>query len=201
MSADALLAAGSIGALTFVVAFFIDGATRPGYRPTYHTVSALSLGRRGWIQTTNFVVCGTLITVSSIGIHRAGAGVLLAALVAVFGLGLAASGIFPMDPMRGYPPGAPADTPATTSRRHQLHDGAGLVVFGSLPVAALVAAFALDATGWAIYAACSAVACTVTFVAFGAAWEHDHPLTGLVQRLAIVFGWTWVAATCLHLAT
>lgn len=197
---DLLLVAGVVGAAVFVVTFLVDGATRPGYRPRYHPVSALALGPRGWIQTTNFVVCGILITASAVGIHRSDAGLLLAAAIAVFGLSLVASGIFAMDPMRGYPPGAPAGTPAATSRRHRLHDWAGVVVFTSLPVAAGIAAFTLDATGWSIYSALTAVAATGALVAFGTAWEHDHPLTGLSQRAAITIGWTWLAATCWHLA-
>lgn len=200
MSTSALLAAGALGATVFVVTFLVDGATRSGYRPRYHPVSALALGRRGWIQTTNFIVSGTLITASALGIHRADANQFLAAAVAVLGLSLVASGIFPMDPMRGYPPGAPATTPAITSRRHQLHDRAGVIVFTSLPVAAIIAAVTLDSTGWVIYAALTAAASVASFVAFGIAWEHDHPRTGLIQRIAIVAGWTWLATTLWYLA-
>lgn len=199
MSTKMLLAAGSVGAIVFVVTFLVDGATRPGYRPTYHPVSALALGSRGWVQTANFVASGSLIALSAIGVHRAGASTILAAVIAVFGLSLVASGVFPMDPMRGYPPGTPAETPTATSRRHELHDRAGVLVFGSLPVAALIAALTLDNTPWVVYSATTAVASLVTFLAFGIAWEHDHPYTGLIQRAAIVTGWTWLATTCWHL--
>lgn len=199
MITDALLAAGTVGTIAFVAIFVVDGATRPGYRPTYHAVSALALGQRGWIQTTNFVASGTLIALSSIGVHRAGANAILAVVIAVFGLGLVASGVFQMDPMRGYPPGAAPGTPTTTSRRHQLHDHAGLIVFGSPPVATLIAALTLDSTAWVVYSALTAVTSLVTFLAFGVAWEHDHPYTGLIQRVTIVIGWTWLAATCWHL--
>jgi hypothetical protein len=41
---NGLLAAGMVGAVVFVVVFLVVGATRPGYRPTYHLVSALALG-------------------------------------------------------------------------------------------------------------------------------------------------------------
>lgn len=98
---------GASYAVGFVVTFLIDGATRAGYRPSYHSVSARALGWRGWIQTANFLVCGALITASSIGILDADASRYLAAAIAAFGPGLVASDIFPMDPMRGYPPGTP----------------------------------------------------------------------------------------------
>lgn len=104
-----------------------------------------------------------------------------------------------MDPMRGYPPGTPPGTPDTTSRSHQLHDWAGVAVFASLPIADGIAAFTLDSTAWTVYSAATAVATTGGFLAFGVAWEDDHPRTGLTQRITIVTGWTWLAATCWHL--
>ncbi|HEX6236677.1 MAG TPA: DUF998 domain-containing protein [Acidimicrobiales bacterium] len=47
---------GAAGAVGFVMVFLVDGATRPGYSPARHPVSALSLGSRGWVQVTSFVV-------------------------------------------------------------------------------------------------------------------------------------------------
>jgi len=196
---NGLLAAGMVGAVVFVVVFLVDGATRPGYRPTYHIVSALALGPRGWVQKANFVVCGLLITVSARGIEFATSSGWLSGTIGVFGLGLVASGIFPMDPMRGYPPGTPDDTPAVFSRAHRWHDLAGFVVFGLFPLAAASAAFTLDSTPWVIYSGAMALATAVGFGVFGAAWEQDHPRTGLIQRIVIVIGWTWLALLCAHL--
>lgn len=194
------LAAGSIGAPLFVLTFLVDGATRPGYDARRHAVSALATGSRGWVQTVNFVVCGLLVTVSAIGVGGAMGSWWLAGAIAVFGLALVASGVFPMDPMRGYPVGTPAGDPATVSRAHQLHDGAGAVVFGSLPVCAVVAAFTLDDTVWAVASGGTAAYLVVMAGRFGAAWEADDPRTGLVQRAFIVPGWIWLAALCWHLA-
>lgn len=196
---NGLLAAGIVGPVLFVVVFLMDGATRPGYRPTYHLVSALALGPRGWVQTTNFVVCGLLITVSARGIEFATSSKWLSGTIGVFGLGLVASGIFPMDAMRGYPPGTPDGTPAAFTRAHRLHDWAGFMVFGLLPVAAASAAFTLDSTSWVIYSGATAVATAIGFVVFGAAWEQDHPRAGLIQCIVIVVGWTWLALLCAHL--
>ncbi|HEU4895779.1 MAG TPA: DUF998 domain-containing protein [Acidimicrobiia bacterium] len=196
---DRFLAAGIAGSALFVVVFLVDGATRPGYRPGYHLVSALARGCRGWIQTTNFLVCGLLITVSARGIEFATSSGWLSGAIGVFGLGLVASGIFPMDPMRGYPPGTPEGTPDEFSRAHRWHDMAGFIVFGLLPVAAATAAFTLDSTAWAIYSGATAVLTAIGFVVFGAAWEQDHPRAGLIQRTVIVVGWIWLAALCTHL--
>jgi hypothetical protein len=143
------LSLGTAGAVIFVITFVVDGVTRPGYAPMRHTVSPLATGPRGSVQTTNFIVSGLLIAAAGPGLYEAVPGPWLAAVIAVLGLALVASGVFPMDPMRGYPPGTPEGTPPTTSRRHQLHDSAGAVVFTSLPVGAVVAALTLGETVWA----------------------------------------------------
>lgn len=198
VEANALLLAGIVGPLLFVVTFLVDGLTRSGYRPAYHVVSALALGPRGWIQTSNFVVCGLLITVSAVGIQEATTSVWLSGAIAVFGLALFASGVFPMDPMRGYPPGAPIEPPEST-RAHKLHDLAGIIVFATLPIAAGVAAFTLESSPWAIYSGLTALATAAALFVFGWAMENDHPRAGLIQRITIIVGWLWLAATCAHL--
>jgi hypothetical protein len=184
----------------FIATFVLDGWTRPGYRPVRHPVSALALGPRGWLQATNFILCGLALTAASIAVADALGSALLAVVIAVFGVSLVASGVFPMDPMRGYPPGTPDETPSETSLRHKLHDWAGVVVFGSLPVAATVASFVLPEAGWKWYSALTAVAALAGFVAFGQAWEQDHPRAGLVQRATIIVGWAWLGAVFAYAA-
>ncbi len=188
---------GAIGAVLFVLVFLADGWTRPGYSPVRHPVSALALGPRGWVQTSNFIVCGAAINVGGWGVIASGPSVLLGSAVVVFGLGLVASGIFPMDPMRGYPPGTPEGDPARYSLRHTLHDHAGMVVFLSLPAIAAIAAFTLPGGVERTIAALAAVGLLLGFFAFGAAWENHSPRAGLVQRAVIIPGWTGVAALLL----
>ncbi|GAB2941147.1 DUF998 domain-containing protein [Micromonospora polyrhachis] len=195
-----LLGAGVVGTVLFVVTFLVDGLTRPGYDPVRQPVSALALGPRGWVQVTSFVLCGGLITASALGLGQATGSLWLAIAVAVFGLALVASGVFPMDPMRGYPPGTPDETPSELSWRHHVHDGAGIVVFAALPTAAIVAVFALDGEVWRWYSGFTAVAATLLFVGFGQAWEQDSPRTGLIQRVAIIVGWSWLGVLCAQLA-
>jgi len=202
-----LLWCGAVGAVLFVLVFTVDGLTRPGYRPTYHPVSALSLGERGRIQVANFIGSGFLITLGGIGIGLSAApavkGVIAAILIAVFGLALVASGWWTMDPMREYPPGTSAGTPKDTSRAHELHDHAGAVVFGSLPAAGFMLTWWFGESsmaGWAIYSGLVSAGLVAGFLKFGAAWEEDHRHTGLIQRLMIIPGWLWLGTVFVRLA-
>ncbi|SEF10560.1 DUF998 domain-containing protein [Jiangella alba] len=182
---------GSAAAALFIVVFTVDGWRRPGYRPLYHPVSALALGRRGWVQTTNFLVGGAGFLVGAAGLWAEFPWI--AAAVAVLGLALAASGVWAMDPMRGYPPGTPSSTPERYSRAHRWHDNTGALLFLGLPVTAVLTAV-IGPDGWLRwYSVATALASGLLFARFGIGWEADDARTGLWQRLTIVVGWTWLA--------
>ncbi len=192
---------GALGAWLFIVTFVVDGWTRPGYQSSRQPVSAWALGRRGWVQTANFVVCGLAVVVGAVAVADVQDSAVLAMAIGVFGVALVASGVFPMDAMRGYPPGTPDQTPADVSRRHKLHDWAGAVVFLALPVASILATFALPGAVWKAYSALTAAATFAGLLAFGQAWEDDHPRAGLIQRLTIVIGWVWLGLLFSRLAS
>ncbi|TDB99144.1 DUF998 domain-containing protein [Actinomadura sp. 7K534] len=190
---------GAAGAWSFVVTFLLDGWTRPGYRPVRHPVSALALGSRGWLQTANFIVCGLLIAAGAVSLAEPLSGG-LAVVVGLFGAALVASGVFPMDAMRGYPPGTSDETPADVSVSHRIHDWAGMAVFGALPLAALLAVFDAPGAGWKWYSGVTCAALAGGLVAFGSAWERDSAYAGLVQRATIIVGWLWLGLLFLHAA-
>lgn len=190
-------AVGAASAAAFVLVFVVDGWTRPGYRPVRHPVSALALGDRGRVQTANFVACGTGVTVGAVGLAEVSWP--LMGILVVFGGALVASGVFPMDPMRGYPPGTPDTTPERFSRRHRWHDAAGAVVFSAIPVAATIAALTPAVGPLRTYSTVTAVASAVLLGVFARAWERDSPRAGLWQRLAILIGWSWLAVLFLSI--
>jgi hypothetical protein len=189
---SAVLWAAALACWAFVVVFLVDGWTRPGYDSVRQPVSALALGRRGWVQTTSFLGCGAAVTAGALVAGDGLGGWLLAAVVGVFGLALVASGAFPMDPMRGYPPGTPDTTPQDTSWRHRWHDYAGMVVFAAVPVAAVIATITLPELGWKGFSGVTAFLSGAGFVVFGQAWEEDSPRAGLIQKVTIGVGWLWL---------
>jgi uncharacterized protein DUF998 len=205
-----LLVAGVVGPVLFVVALLIEGATRPGYSAWRHFVSQLSLSDQGWEQIANFLVCGLLCIGFAIGLRRAfasGKGAVAGPVaLALFGAALIAAGIFSTDPALGYPPGtiSPTGSPALHGTLHaMLHGLAGLVCFVSLAVACFVLArrFAGDVRwrGWAAYSILSGVVIVLFFIASNVTSVLDmrgiwpNAPTGLLQRIAVVAGWGWIA--------
>ncbi len=191
---------GAAGAALFVMVFLIDGATRPGYSPKRHTVSALATGPRGWVQTLNFLVSGGAIVTAAVSLVVTGQAVVLGLVTGVFGVGLVASGVFPMDPMRGYPPGTRRKDPRKFSRRHHWHDNAGALVFFSLPLVVGAAMATRPGVWWLVASALVLVTLVWALVAFNKAWEKDLPHTGLVQRVFLVVGMVWLTAMFVRFA-
>ncbi len=199
-----LLACGALGPLLFIVVFLIEGATRPNYSAWHHFVSSLSLGEGGWMQITNFLLCGVLVLCFAIGLRRVlhpGKGSTWGPLLlGLFGLSLIGAGLFVTDPLLGYPPGVPS----TLTLHGAIHMLLSLVVFTALIAACFVLArrFAGDPAwrGWAPYSIATGILVAVLFIATDvAASPNPNAPAGFVQRLCIIIGWVWIALVALRL--
>jgi len=195
-----LLAGGVIGPVVFVIAFLVEGWTRPGYDPMRMFVSLLALTDLGWQQVANFVVSGLLVTAGGHGLHRQlreGPGATWGPIfVYLAGVGMVLAGVFVTDPGYGYPPGTPLGEPVNSSASEVVHDLAALLAFAALAVAMLVTArrFAGEGSGsrWALYSRLSGLGEVVFLV--GAFSLPD--VAGLLQRIAILLALGWVAQVC-----
>ncbi len=134
-------------------------------------------------------------------------------LIGLFAIGMIGSGLFAADPVSAgagvdaaapYPPGMP--TVPDRTLHGVLHDVFGVPVFLGLPLACCVVAHRLAAAGrkgWAGYSVVTAVAFLIGFVLTSMALAQPSalipPLGGLLQRLTILIGWTWLTALALHL--
>jgi heme A synthase len=114
-------------------------------------------------------------------------------LIGLAGLGLVAAGAFVTDACCGYPPGTPEGMASNPSVTGTIHDLTSMVVFFGLAIAMVVMArrFRGDGHGsrWAIYSRLSAVL-SLAFL-FAALAFPD--VTGLLQRIAILLAFGWVA--------
>jgi len=198
-----LLYAGVVAPLLFIAVFLIEGATRPGYNPWRMYVSQLGTGPGGWVQVINFLVCGTLVLAFAIGVRMAIAGtrgsIGAPLLLGLFGVTMWVAGIFTTDPGLGYPVGAPE----VHTTHGLIHGFAGLAVFTFLPAACFVTAwhFAHEKGSWrwAIYSVVVGILLIVLFFGGFAVGQFPNAPTGLYQRIAIISGWTWIAAVAWHL--
>src|SRR5262245_20682202 len=198
-----LLAGGAIGPLIFIVVFLIEGATRPHYSVWQDGVSALELGEGGWMQSTNFIVCGALVFGFAIGLRRVlrtGRGSTWGPiLLGIVGLCMIGAGIFVTDPGLGYPHEA---STITTTVHGILHTNISLVGFISLPAACFVLARrdAADPAkrGWAWYSVVTGLLDIVFVVLTGVVTPLNGP-AGLTQRIFLVVGWSWIAVLAIRL--
>ena len=203
----ACLWAGVAAPVLFTPVYLVEGATRLGYDPLRHQVSLLSLGDRGWVQILNFLVTGALLVMFAIGLRGwmwgGPGGRLVPAAVAIAGVGLLLAGVFPTQPLFGYPPGTPEGMATVITPGSMLHVLGALLFFFGLIVAA--AAYAVrswreESTGWAVASAAVAVAIFVCFGASGGGPSGEllfPDVTGLLQRIALLAGFGWVLAVAL----
>ncbi|HLI89853.1 MAG TPA: DUF998 domain-containing protein [Ktedonobacteraceae bacterium] len=202
-----LLTGGTVGPLLFILVILVEGATRPGYDAWTQAASALSLSDQGWMQITNFIVCGLLILGFAVGVRqvfRNGPGRTWGPiLLAVVGAGLIIAGIFVTDPAQGYPPGTPAGPSLHTTLHGAIHFFiGGLAFFSGLPASCFVFArrFAGDTQwkGWSLYSIISSIMMIAFFVAFAIASTRAGP-GGLFERISIAIGMIWMALFALRL--
>ena len=129
----ALLVCGVLAGPLFVIVIAAQALTREGFDPSRHPISALSLGDRGWIQITDFVLVGALSVAFAVGLRRVlrPAATWGPLLTAVYGAGLIVTGVFVGDPGLGFPPGTDPRIPEL-SWHAAVHAAAPPVAFGAL---------------------------------------------------------------------
>lgn len=189
-----LLACGIVAAPLFFVVGFTQVLTRAGIDLRVHPFSTLSLGDLGWIQITNFVVCGLLFIACGVGMRRVlrpgPGGTAGPALIAAFGASMIGGGVFLADPAFGYPAGAPAGMPETISWHGVVHGIA--FALGALTLAAAFVVFARrfardGERGWVQYT----VATAVVFVLLSAVGIGGGDFR--IASAGFVLGWGWVS--------
>jgi hypothetical protein len=208
-----MLVGGVVGPILFIITFLIEGATRPGYSPWRNYVSQLSTGEGGWVQIANFIMCGLLSLGFAVALWSSSPPPARGfawgpTLLITFGLDLIVAAIFVTDPALGYPPNSSLG-PQGQTWHGAIHGVAGLLGFVVLAATCFVYArgFRGDPAwkGWTAYSnitgaivALGFIAATVSSVLDERGIVRNAP-TGLIQRIAIIAGWGWVALFALQL--
>jgi hypothetical protein len=203
-----LLTCGFYGPLLFILLFLVQGLVREDYDPLRHPVSALSIGEQGWLQEINFVFSGMMILAFAFGVrlvlHPSRGSTWGPILIGVTAIGLIGAGFFTCDPLNGYPPGTPL-FPLERTVHGRLHDLFSLPVFTALPAACFV--FVRRFTGerrrgWAIYSLAAGLGMLAFFILAGMGFQQApgfFDIAGLLQRVSIISGLTWISALAAHL--
>ena len=199
----ALLLAGAVAGPLYLVVGLIQAFTRPGFDIRRHDLSLLANGDLGWIQMSNLIVSGLLVTAGAVGIRRclcSGRGRTWGPLlVGVYGIGLIGAGFFTADPALGFPAGTPADA-HNVSWHGLMHLACGAVGFLALIAGCFVFARRFAAGGERRWAAYSVVTGMVFFLAFaGIAAGSGNGWAILGFWIGVVLAWSWVTAMAVRL--
>lgn len=185
-----LLTAGVVAGPLYVVVSLIEIMVRDGFDPTRHAWSMLANGSFGWVHSANLVVSGALVLAGAAGLFRATGSRAAAVLVALYGAGMVASGIFRADPGRGFPAGTPEVVPV--SWHGMLH-----FVFGGIGFLALVVASQLLARRLrrenrprlAVLSRVTGIVFLVLFVAMAATGGAAWALLAFTGAVILASGW------------
>lgn len=192
-----LLGWGVVAGPFYVVIGLVLALTRPGFDLTRHQLSLLMLGDFGWAQTVNLILVGMMVVAAAVGFHRAlhesSGSTRVAILLGAFGIGMIGSGIFPPDPMAGFPAGMAER--ATTSGI--LHLAFGAVGFLALGAAAIATATWFAERGDPGSARLSRVCGTVVIIGFLAGGALATSVAGVAALWSAVLaglGWLVIAS-------
>jgi hypothetical protein len=179
----------------YLVVSYAQALTLDGFDLTRDAFSYLSLGHLGWVQITNFVVCGLLFVVAATGIRQLlrsqrGGSTWGPVLIGGLGAGMIAGGVFVVDPAFGFPPGAPDGQPDMLSWHGIGHAIAFAVAMLSWIAACFVFARRFAAQrqrGWAAYSLITGV---VLIAAIGTVIA---PPGAVLIYVAGTLGWIWTS--------
>jgi Protein of unknown function (DUF998) len=195
-----LLGYGPLAGTVFVGSTFIQGLTRRGFSIPHDDASLLANGPLGWIQIATFVVAGAMTIAAAAGVHRALPSRWAPRLIALYGAGLMAAGVFRTDPAGGFGPGAPAGKAVHVSWHGDGHLIAASIGFVAVIAACFVVARYLSRAGHrglAIYSRITGVVFAAAFA--GVTSGSSSPAIVLPFYAAVTAVSGWLAVVCVHL--
>ena len=205
-----LLGYGPLAGIVFEASILIQGLTRHGFSITHDDASLLANGPLGWIQVTTFLLAGAMTIAAAAGLRRATAGANTAAtaaksstwaarLVAVYGAGLMAAGVFRADPADGFGPGAPLGKAVHVSWHGDGHLIAASIGFVALIAACFAAARSFSRAGHrglAIYSRITGIGFLAAFA--GVTTGSSSPAIVVPFYAAVLAVFAWIAVISVH---
>lgn len=195
-----LLGYGPLAGIVFVGSIFIQGLTRRGFSIPHDDASLLANGPLGWIQVVAFLVAGAMTIAAAVGVGRALPSRWAPRMIALYGAGLMAAGVFRTDPADGFGPGAPAGQAVHVSWHGDGHLIAASIGFVAVIAACFVVARHLSRAGHrglAIYSRITGVVFAAAFA--GVTTGSGSPAIVLPFYAAVTALFGWLAVVCVHL--
>jgi len=196
-----------VSSVLFILIVSIEGCQRPDYNAMHQSISALSLGSRGWIQMLNFIIFGAFV-LSTVTIWRAILigrkwAIAFPALIAIAGASIIICGIIPQDPAPGYDPeGLSLKEPTLTGLLHLLFAGIGAL---SSVVGLLIMAkhFSGDPLwhGWTVYSVIMAIVMIACVTVYGIWSIESTGYAGTFERIAAMVLPVWSLTFLVRLET
>jgi hypothetical protein len=197
-----LLGYGVLAGPFYLIAGLTEALTRRGFDVTRDDLSLLANGPLGWIHMLVMVLTGLMVLAAAVGMARALAtrpgGRWGPRLVAGYGLGLIAAGMFTADPMNGFPLGAPNGPPAATTVHGLLHLAFGALGFLCLIAACFVLARTFPGRVWAWYSRATGAAFLAGFLAIASGSDSPAVVLGFWAAVLIAFAWLAVVSATLY---
>jgi Protein of unknown function (DUF998) len=195
-----LLGYGPLAGTVFAGSIFIQGLTRRGFSIPHDDASLLANGPLGWIQIATFLVAGAMTIAAAAGVHRALPSRWAPRLIALYGAGLMAAGVFRADPADGFGPGAPAGRAVHVSWHGDGHLIAASIGFVAVTAACFVVARYVSRAGHRGLAIYSRITGVVFLAAFaGVTTGSSSPAIVLPFYAAVTAVFSWLAVVCVHL--
>lgn len=194
-----------IGTGLFNLTVLVESLLRPGYDAWQQSVSALSLGRWGWIQMINFFFLGAII-ISTVSLWRrilaGGRGAKsYPVLTLLTGISLIVCGILKQDPAPGYDPENLAlKEPTLVGLFHLLFAGIGALssIIGLIVMARRFANTPLW-KGWNIYSIIMALLMIVCVVVYSVWSTKSTGYAGTFERIAVIIVPIWAMSFLVRL--
>lgn len=200
-----LLGYGAVAGPFYVVVVLGQALLRPGFNLLHDNASLLSNGSNGWIQIANFVLTGAMVIAFAAGVRRAlrgGTGQTWGPLLlALYGLGLIAAGVFVADPMSGFPPGTPGGRPESISMHGILHIASAAIGFLGFTAATFVVGqrFARErGSSWAWASRVTGLVFLAGFAGVASGSGSSAVVIGFWIALVVAWGWMAVLAISLY---
>ncbi len=197
-----LLLAAVAAALLFFIVPTIAIYRRPAFDIERHAISMLSLGEGGWVMKSVFIVSGLLTALCAAGLYRALSqgwpGIVGAALIALFAVGLVLAGLFDAPAGLGFPAGTPLDQQPVMTREAEIHGLAFMIAFSGLILACFAFALHFFMGGQGVVALVSgAVGLALPIlIALG---MSSTIAPGIAFYWAAMLGWAWLAGVAVLL--